>query len=228
LTLSKSSFLISITRRQQVAEIQGKPIYVIAEVSLTPVKKGGAEAAVAHTRASLLKGKIDGHADDSESEDEEGDYSAAISDDVDDDHAATNAPPGGAERKRTSSVAEDVMAKKGGYGRFAQKWFSKKGWTVGQRRNLGLSVSESEQDIHTTPSGPITPKENPEPLVTSDGAKERDVAGNLLPKLLRTTQILFGSSRSFFFSYDYDITRSISNRRKSSSELPLHKEVDPL
>jgi hypothetical protein len=58
--------------------------------------------------------------------------------------------------------------------------------------------------------------------------KSSDVAATLLPKLLHTTQILFGSSRSFFFSYDYDITRSFANKRPLSIELPLHTQVDPL
>jgi hypothetical protein len=176
--------------------------------------------------------------DDSDTEDDEGEFSAAASDDVDDDHVvspADDVPSSAAEHKRTSSVAEDVMAKKGGYGRFAQKWFSRKGWTVGQRRNLGMSVSESEaepgQEISGSMSAPIVDsatKDYPAPTASSVKTKDRDVAENLLPKLLRTTQILFGSSRSFFFSYDYDITRSFANRRMSCSELPLHTEVDPL
>lgn len=201
--------------------------------------KAAADAAIAHTRNSLEKRKIDGHAmDDSDTEDDEGEFSAAASDDVDDDHVvspADDVPSSAAEHKRTSSVAEDVMAKKGGYGRFAQKWFSRKGWTVGQRRNLGMSVSESEaepgQEISGSMSAPIVDsatKDYPAPTASSVKTKDRDVAENLLPKLLRTTQILFGSSRSFFFSYDYDITRSFANRRMSSSELPLHTEVDPL
>ena len=240
MTLSRSSFLISITRRQQVAQIQGKPIYVITEVALTPVhSKAAAEAAIAHTRTSLEKRNTDGHAiDDSDTEDDEGEFSAGASDDVDDDHVvspADDVPSSAAEHKRTSSVAEDVMAKKGGYGRFAQKWFSRKGWTVGQRRNLGMSVSESEaepgQEISGSKNAPIVDsatKDDLAPAASSVKTKDRDVAENLLPKLLRTTQILFGSSRSFFFSYDYDITRSFAIRRMSSSELPLHTEVDPL
>ena len=239
LTLSKSSFLISITRRQQVAQIQGKPIYVISEVALTPLRsKVEAESAIAHTRSSLQKGKIDGNTvDDSDVEDDEGDMSAGISDDIDDNHfepLSDNGPLPPRAHRRTSSVAEDVMARKGGYGRFAQSWFSRKGWIVGQRRNLGLSISESEADhepetsrsMSATETDP-TSKEDPVLLASVADAKEKDIAESLLPKLLRTTQILFGS-RSFFFSYDYDITRSFANRRMMSSELPLHAEVDSL
>ena len=200
---------------------------MITEVALTPLRsKAEAESAIEHTKASLRKRKVDGHAmDESETEDDEGEIFAGVSEDVEDDHVAS---PG-----RTSSVAEDVMARKGGYGRFAQKWFSRKGWTAGQRRNLGMSISESENEPTTETIGSTsTAKTESAPkeiLVATvvDESKEKDVTDSLLPKLLRTTQILFGS-RNFFFSYDYDITRSFSNRRTTSSEVPLHTEVDPL
>lgn len=50
---------------------------------------------------------------------------------------------------------------------------------------------------------------------------------SMLPKLLRTTRTLLGS-RSFFFSYELDITRRLGTDEKNSSEIPLHKSVDPL
>lgn len=245
LTVAKSSFLISITRRQQVAQIQGKPIYVITDVALTPLSsRQEAESSISHTQRSLQKKAVDGHAtDDSDTEGDEADLSAAISDDVDDEEPSnvvlsglsdTSHKPG--EHKRTSSVAEDVLTRKGSYGRFASKWFSKKGWTVDQRRNLGMSVPENES-VATKSASVETKREvesSTKASLVAAGLQEQreqkdgDVAQSLLPKLLRTTQILFGTSRSFFFSYDYDITRSFSNRRVTTSELPLHTEVDPL
>jgi hypothetical protein len=49
----------------------------------------------------------------------------------------------------------------------------------------------------------------------------------LLPKLLRTAQVLFGSSRSFYFSYDFDLTRSLHERSvPQDTETPLHNQVD--
>ncbi|KAH8687230.1 SacI homology domain-containing protein [Tricladium varicosporioides] len=242
LTVSKSSFLISITRRQQVAQIYGKPIYVITEVALTPLdSRTEAEASILQTQKTLQRGKIDGHEDDSDSEDDEGAY-ATTSDDIDDEEpqpAVVEALPG--EHKRKSSVAEDVMTRKGGYGRFAQKWFSKKGWVADSRRNLGMAATTSESDVDTpqpkshaqTDSEPKegnfnTDNEVEIPLSLSESG-EKDFSASLLPKLLRTTQILFGSSRSFYFSYDYDITRSLLTRSPAkTSELPLYTQVDPL
>ncbi|KAB8290701.1 hypothetical protein EYC80_008341 [Monilinia laxa] len=211
LTVSKSSFLISITKREQVAQVQGKPIYVVTEVALTPLaSKAEAENSIERTKAGLLKGNEEHGLDESDSEDE----LSANNDEVEDEANTVNV-----ETQKTS-VAEDVISKKGGYGRFAQKWFSKKGWAVDQKKNLGMSVSEGESE--TGKLDKTTDIRNSE---TSDNA---DIAESMLPKLLRTSQILFGSSRSYYFSYDHDITRSLANQRKTNSELPLHKEVDPL
>lgn len=51
------------------------------------------------------------------------------------------------------------------------------------------------------------------------------LALKLLPKLLHTTRLLF-MSRTFFFSYDNDITQRISGKPRASSDLPLYKQAD--
>lgn len=244
LTVSKSSFLISITRRQQVAQIQGKPIYVITGVALTPLgSRAEAETSIAHMQGNLQQGAVDGNTTDDNDTDGDDDeiLSAVASDDVEDDEdpavvaaalSGSRQSPG--EHKRTSSVAEDVLTRKGSYGRFASKWFSKKGWTVDQRRNLGMSAPEEDVTLNSATvieqkvDSPAKALSAPLEGNDSMAQKQNDVAQGLLPKLLRTTEILFGTSRSFFFSYDYDITRSFSQRRTTISELPLYKEVDPL
>ncbi|TVY49761.1 Phosphatidylinositide phosphatase [Lachnellula occidentalis] len=233
IVVSKSSFLISITRRQQVALIQGKPIFCITEVAITPLaSRAEATASITHTQTSLQGKVADNHAtDDSDTDAEEGEISAAVGDDVDDEElppAVVDSTP--AEHKRTSSVAEDVISRKGGYGRFAKKWFSKKGWTADQRRNLGMTAATSDVDDPSTSLVPVSKSAVAENIVSPNprDLKPKDSAASLLPKLLRTTQILFGSSQSFYYSYDYDITRSILNRRPTNSEIPLHAQVDPL
>ncbi|TVY82580.1 Phosphatidylinositide phosphatase [Lachnellula suecica] len=236
LTVSKSSFLISITRRQQVAIVQGKPIFAITEVALTPLaSRAEADAAITHTQKSLQRKATDNNGlEDSDTEGEEEEVST-VSDDVEDDesHPAAVGPVTG-EHKRSSSVAEDVMARKGGYGRFAKKWFSKKGWTADQRRNLGMTASESDDNPPKVTTAVATDGGNDisgASTTAGSSSKDRmdkDSAASLLPKLLRTTQILFGTSRSFYFSYDYDITRSLLNRQILNPELPLHTQVDPL
>lgn len=239
LTVSKSSFLISITRRQQVAQVQGKPIYLCTEVAITPLlSRKEAEKSVLETRSALQQKDAEGEGLDyssgSESEDEEGARSPVSADEIDDHDlpSTTNssAKTSGAH-KRTSSVAEDVITRKGGYGRFAQNWFSKKGWAVDQKRNLGITVSDSNTE--TLDAQVLKVKTPPIPDTTSESGHDQvenvnDVTANLLPKLLRTAHILFGTSQSFYFSYDYDITRSLASRRINNSDLPLFTQVDPL
>jgi hypothetical protein len=202
-----------------------------------------AESSIIQTQRGLQKRSVDGGLDESDTDSEDEDIATTLSGDIDDEdiRPAHEIPPtslsGNGEHKRTSSVAEDVISRKGDYGRFAQKWFSRKGWTVGQRRNLGMSLSESNDTVQsptsesgqsrhaTKQSSPVA--ETPE-MVNEDARNSRDVASTILPKLLRTTQILFGTSQSLYFSYDYDITRSFATRRMTNSELPLYTEVDPL
>ncbi|PBP19859.1 SacI domain protein [Diplocarpon rosae] len=230
LTFFRSSFLISIIERTEVAQIQGKSIYVITEVAITPLSsKAEAESSIASTHASLQK-KADGeHVDESDTDGEETGHSMAIDDDVEDESMPAALSSVTAGHRRKTSVAEDVMSRKGGYGRFAQKWFSKKGWTADQRRNLGMTSSEPNA---ANPDEPVsTDACSLPPLAKSpslNSQKSVHVAESLLPKLLRTTAILFGTSHSFYFSYDYDLTRSFAARGTSSPEVPLHTRVDPI
>lgn len=245
LTVSNTSYLISITRRQLVAHIRGKSIFVVTDVALTPLSsRKDAETAIENTQTRLQKRKADKIADDSDTDDEDGDFSAAVSDDVEDDEVIPSTADASIDHtvhdsRRRSSIAEDVMKRKGGYGRFAQKWFSGKGWKANQRRNLGMSITDTDtMDTMSTKPPAVIETQKPDYLVAQGAQiepqdpvapKTRDVAATLLPKLLRTTRLLFGSSRSFFFSYDYDITRNLANQKHfHGSEVPLYKDVEPL
>lgn len=175
--------------------------------------------------------------------------------------------------KPTPSIAEDVISRRGSYGRFAQRWFSRSGWLQEQKRLMGLTANKRPVDVDeeaitdtpatenttksplaepsppgtaaaTTSSDSNTADNSPPatddvvvdtasstpPLQPGDHSHTEDSAVvSLLPKLLRTTQMLFGASRSFYFSYDYDITRSVAKQPKTRwNDLPLHKLVDPV
>lgn len=235
MTLSKSTFLISITRRRQVAQIENKPIYVITEVALTPLStQVAAQQAIKHTKSTLQKADYHDeglayHGESDESDDEESIRSVAS--DLEDEVVHPEAVTPGLH-KRTSSIAEDVISKKGGYGRFAQNWFSKNGWNSGQKRNLGMTATDGTDDRPSSSVKNATTRTiDTDALLKAKeniGDKAEDVVENLLPKLLRTTQMLFGTSQSYFFSYDYDLTRSFANRRRTNLDLPLHTQVDPL
>lgn len=143
----------------------------------------------------------------------------------------------------SAGVVQDVMSRRGSYGRFAQRWFSKSGWQQESKRNMGLSQSEEAvnivdrgQDERTeadpkAPAATVEDKSAPEAAgVPVKEAKEDGMAPPaLLPKLLRTTQILFGSSQSYYFSYDYDITRSLPRQQQAAqqTDVPLYQRVEP-
>ncbi|RPB06147.1 hypothetical protein L873DRAFT_1661251 [Choiromyces venosus 120613-1] len=243
-----SAFLIAITNREQVATIRGRhPIYVITDVALIPLSsRKDAEAAIFKARAR--KSGVD-KAESDEATDtdiEEDDDTAVTNDDLQDQ---VNQDSKSGNRRRQSSIGEDVIGRKGVYGRFAEKWFSKRGWTVDRRRAEGLSSDEGIQEEEPkTATGDTAsasdeeiidtkkPENRPAPSAAEDGEVEEDIeavkedlAHSLTPKLLHTTRILLASSRSFFFSYDWDITRTWGTQRKHpSSNSPLHKFVDPL
>ena len=142
------------------------------------------------------------------------------------------------------------MHKKGIYGRFAEKWFSKKGWSSESRRAQGLSqedltskstlknvestIREAEMDSagdltsNTLVDADANVKESlsPEEIPKALGGQHDTTTATLLPKILRTTKMYFASG-NFFFSYDYDLSHSISNHNPNST-LALFKQFDPL
>ncbi|KAM0557184.1 hypothetical protein ACHAPJ_005447 [Fusarium lateritium] len=219
ITVSKLSYLVTITRRQQVAQICGHPIYVVTEVAVTPcTSRTGAEESIRRTSNHLSRQSRDS-GDESESSEEDVEFPSRTSDEVEDAIVEDeDARPGSAR----SRVAEDVIRRRGSYGRFAQRWFSRSGWTMDQKRNMGLSnapsVPETTNAATETSSSP-TPEEGAEKATPNEP--------ELLPKLLRTVQVLFGSSRSFYFSYDFDLTRSLAKGSvPPNHETPLHNQAD--
>lgn len=51
-----------------------------------------------------------------------------------------NKRPEGPERS-TSKVAQEIIGNRGHYGRFAERWFSKKGWSTEKRRAQGSKTA---------------------------------------------------------------------------------------
>ncbi|KLU84853.1 hypothetical protein MAPG_03887 [Magnaporthiopsis poae ATCC 64411] len=256
ITVPPHSYLVTITRRQQVAVVRGRPVYVVTEVALTPCSsQSEAAEAIARTAAHLKRASDapaaggssatdTSSAGDSDDNDESSaPVPVAASDDVS-DAAAEEEPDDSRGRPRSiTSIASDVMTKKGGYGRFAQRWFSRGGWMQDQKRSMGLSngppAAAGGSDGGDSKKGGVPSPEGPVVAGAGDGVKTTEAAAKsattgsaaaLLPKLLRTTQILFGTSRSFFFSYDHDITRSLSSQPldAAQSEIPLCRRVDPV
>jgi len=259
LTVSSRSYLISISGRLQVAQIWGKPIYVITEVAFIPLSsQSDADDAIAQTKSSPNKHSEDDNAGFSDTSDDEDHDPTDHHDNVFDDDNPTrpNTPdrplawkPGTprSAQKSSTSVAEDVFEKKGQYGRFADRWFSKKGWSIEKRRMQGMSTAERSESLYEPgtddgsggskaapdagPSGrggegDTSLRQGQKP-VDASSSPAGDVVGSLLPKLVKTTKMMLGS-RSFYFSYDSDITRRVGDRDVRFSDMPLHERIDPL
>lgn len=255
LKVATAIFLISITGREHVAQVRGKPIYKITDVSLIPLSsQADADQAIATAREHVQrhnKAQAAGE-DDTDSEDE--DDAPSVTDSLEEGTPASSViidPVTGQKgpAQRDTSVAADVIQRKGVYGRFADKWFSRKGWSADSRRTQGLSspdnlaantpknvesISKDEQNSTASPEGhelPSQDKDAPDTVKPEDipkalqGQKDATTVA-LLPKILQTTRMYF-SSGNFFYSYDYDLSHSIGVSRPNSS-LPLFKQYDPL
>ncbi|MCJ1284814.1 hypothetical protein MMC26_004151 [Xylographa opegraphella] len=257
-TVASSSYLISISGRQQVAQIRGKPVYVITGVDLIPLSsQSDAQKAIelnnanSKKAASRVSAELTSDSDTSEDENEDA-KPDQVSNNEDDDPTIPHTPEADKSEasasqgtvEKTSSVVQDVIGRKGQYGRFAEKWFSKRGWSVEKRRMQGMSEANSEGSGYKSRKASgikstVASEDSPDvPTIASDKQDQRQeikeaptdpsiVADNLTPKLLKTTKMLL-SSRSFYFSYDYDITRRLGTVQTKNSDVPLHKSVDSL
>ena len=220
--MSRLSYLVTITRREQVAQVFGFPVYVVTEVAVTPCSsKADADESIKRTAGHLRRRSTHAVSEDGDSSDEDTELSIAGIDEVEDAEVETGDSRPDSKR---SSIAEDVMRRRGSYGRFAQSWFSRSGWTMDQRRTMGMSIPSADStegvDVDSAVSSVAT---KPPP----DDADAQTPVSTLLPKLLRTVKVLFGSSRSFYFSYDLDITRSMAQGAPlPQPEVPLHARVD--
>lgn len=224
ITVSRLTYLVTITQRQQVASLFGSPIYVVTGVALTPCSsQAEAKESIGKTArhlARLSAETLDG--DDSDISDDELDVPRGPIDEIEDAVVSdTEARPDSAR----SSVAEDVIRRRGSYGRFTYRWFGGTAWTAEQKRfGSSPTLSPSQSKIPSSPTIAEDPKAE-EVVVPAE--PEPTPVSNLLPKLLRAAQIFFGSSRSFYFSYDVDITRSLGEKTTSpGNDVPLHARVD--
>ena len=220
-----------------------------------------AKNAIIQAKESSKKGAAgQGEAtDDSDTSDDEDVYPEDSHAEDDESQVAVSASPTNpasiplpGDKDVNTNVVEDVIGRKGQYGRFADRWFSKKGWSAEKKKAQGMStdtigrsqvdggVVDSEKPdrvqsytstITQGVSGLLgTKRGSAAPSSHSSQSKDpgtQNAALTLLPKLLRTTKILFGS-RSFFFSYDYDITRRLGSQEVKNPEIPIYKTVDPL
>ncbi|KAF8425882.1 SacI homology domain-containing protein [Tirmania nivea] len=272
------NYLIAITSRQQVAIVNGVPVYVVTDVALIALSsQSSAQEAIAKAKASRAR-----HTSDDEDETDSSDDESEATEGEDHKDAPSIAARGvGSARSSTESDRPDTVGSRGVYGLFAQKWFSKSGWTAARPKGgqggksvegpkTSMEVTDDEpgnQDVTPTPRPapgerrqstdlregivpppsprpenkpalelesfpalPLSEEERAEQLKIAEQVKE-DAVHSLTPKLLHTTRLLLGASKSFFFSYDMDITRPFSQQQQqaqAAGDTPLWTNVDPL
>ncbi|KAI1970587.1 hypothetical protein LOZ55_006483 [Ophidiomyces ophidiicola] len=247
LSVASYSFLISITQREQVAQILGKPVFVITGVSVIPLSSQ-ADACKAILNAKRVQQESrntiseadrtsESDTDQSDAPTQEEPNPDAFEDALDRGEQSPSASLSSGD----SNIAEDVIRKRGRYRRFASQWFFEKLWQGGNKtpgdltfRNLSDPAASGRQSKDSLKYELNDVMELDE--FDSSGRKlapPPNVAGSeiwtyeLMPKFLRYTKMFFGS-RSFYFSYEYDITRRFECQDQQTLRYPLSTRADPL
>lgn len=244
-----SSYLISITSREEVANVWNKPIYAIRDVTLIPLSsKIEASKAIVQAQGARKQHADLAYGEETDDSDvgEDAEVSSIGSDDdepkqrPEDEARALEIPKSGIAKQSTTFV-KDVVQEKGKYGRFASRWFSKNGGQTNTRRSQGLTKEQEDQEIQALPQDDskkedVDTKEKEDEAtgqsrqettknVASGGIKRRTTIERLTPRILRSARLYFSSS-GFYFSYEHDLSGTL--RKDTSSSLPLWKRFDSL
>ena len=256
LSVASVSFLIAITRREQVAQIFGKPIYVVTDVALlplsSPIEAGKGIVAAVRQRETMADADEDSSDAESTLEDSQEGHSAEDAHEEPSPADDVRLKAGKDDGTAGTNIAVDVFTRRGPYGKFASQWFTKKGWGVpGVRtpsKTEGVAAEPSQKANAASPSEP--PATSMKDAITSpptEGASSEKAAGPissaeptsqtptseknattpLLPKLLQSTRLIL-SSRSFYFSYDFNITKRLGDPPMLRPKSLVHEDIDPL
>ncbi|KAJ5816099.1 Inositol phosphatase [Penicillium robsamsonii] len=236
LSIASYSFLVSITQREQVAQIQGGPIYTVTNVAIIPVSsQADASRAITQARKEFSQEEvtIESSSEEDDLPDNETDRAEAGAE-IGSLPASPTRDTSHARGTGVGSIAEDVIAKKVPFGRFAANWLSRKNLGLPRPGALEQDATESpfdEPSSRPSDSSEVKHAVADEALSKETGAQSEpdrpSQVAELLPKLLRYAKLLF-ASHNFFFAYDYDLTRSLHMQEARKDQLPLHKVVDPL
>lgn len=254
LKIASTSFLITIASREQVAQIRGRPIYCITDVSIIPLSsQDEANKAITEARKQLDRVAKRKAGPEVATEDEFVEDNASVTDDLAVDGSIPGALPDEDVHKKVENAVHDESQKKGLFGRFTQGWFSKRvekasgGEEQGEEdlskinkeTNLEKAlpadekVQEGAEGDKPADSVDFGNQDDAGPTMKPDKAAEAvtdpqsALMKSLLPKILRTTK-LYLASKSFFFSYDYDISHGLAKQPSHTLSLSLHQQYDPL
>jgi SacI homology domain len=204
--------LISITQREQVAQIFGKPIFVITDVAFTPLtSQTEANQAIAEAIAAQKGVSLDHGRDSSDESDLEPIREPQTpGDPIDTSPTPDDDRPLQERSGSGTSIVKDVISNRGQYGKVASQWFSRKAWAQGKVASAtGLERPSNDPTSDALePSDERSEKEAGNMVATTSS---QDAAVALIPKILKSTRLIL-TSRSFFFSYDTDLTHRMGTR----------------
>lgn len=229
------SYLIAITKREEVAQIAGKPIYLVADVALLPLTSQ--QEASDAIKNALASSDTDSDGSDSEASDSEDTTSSkTVSAELGSTPGDDLGPFHGKNDSNTS-VAQDVATGNVSFGRFATQWLSRQRWPASNTNSDPSSKEVGISSRTTTAQTSVEPEESvpanqPSKIESAAKSLERDKQAvgvatmGLLSRILRTTKMVF-TSRSYFFSYDIDLTRRFETLGRIGQPLNL-RNLDPL
>ncbi|KAJ9630270.1 uncharacterized protein PV06_02452 [Exophiala oligosperma] len=238
LSIASTSFLIAITQREQVAQIFGKPVYVIRDVAFLPLTSQN-EAERAITSVLTSKGSATS-TEDSDSEFSEPGEEDEFSTRELEPETPVEHPPTQQTNSSSTSIVRDVIANRGQYARFASQWFSKQGWKGPRSVTTNASappqqVQEPARTSPTVAAATATEANSSKTRCEDDKKTQSDVDAHdipstsvrdALPKIVKTTKMIL-TSGSYFFSYESDLTRRLS-LTGGSPKAPTKDTLDPL
>lgn len=221
LSIASYSYLISITQREQVAQIFGKPVFVVTGVAFTPLTsqldatKSITEAVISQEKGESVEHDTDSSGD---SDAEPVREPQTPADPIDSNPTHEDGEGRLLQSKSTSgtNIVQDVIINRVQYGKVASQWFSRKAWTQGRQNATIPSASEqlkpfTDVSLHVQqdPKGVGQRSAIEAGVLFKNPSQEAAVA--LIPKILNSTRLIL-TSKSFFFSYDIDITHRMGTR----------------
>ena len=202
LSVASYSYLISITQRQQVAQIQGNPVYAITNIALIPTSSR-ADALRAITQAKEHPSQPEPGPEDANLASSDGEDAADDEEDGEDGNSLTDADTDGGETdistvpdsdsqppahapgeqekegesarprgRSINSIAEDVFGKRVRFGRFAASWLSRK--TLGLPGFGTVDRDTTEMLLRTNNEAA---KEDPESHAAISGVSKEEEEG---------------------------------------------------
>ncbi|KAI5367807.1 Putative SAC domain, inositol phosphatase, hSac2 domain-containing protein [Septoria linicola] len=233
LNLVSSSYLIAVTKREQVAQIREKPVYRITDVTLIPLSdRSSAATAITNAQVQLKQNASAG--DETDDSDVGEDAGTEPGDQTEHQHPSDEAkalePP---QPGTGTSFVKDVVQNKGKFGRFATSWFSKSNRQTSTQPFEELTSEQKRSESHALPGADkksahesSDPQEEPKGR-TSTEKRRQSAIEYLTPRIIKSTRLYFSSS-GFYFSYDHDLSRALGTASTMSPSVPLWKRFDSL